>query len=190
MRKYLKIFYVTIGLILMPSVCFADGGGPILLLINGYAFSVGQIWIMSVEFGYLFLWLKSLSFSKWKIFKITFIMNLLSTLLGAILFPLLLAIVTFPGLLYMNTKWGGLLMALGTWIAGDNSPNSEVAIGAAVVGFFITFILTIWIEYKYLKRLSRKKQIDFGKNLFKHCIYFNIISYTGLITLFFVLQRL
>jgi hypothetical protein len=165
----------------LPSVCFADGGGPILLIINGYAFSIGQVWILTAEFIYLFLLLRKTGLPKLKIFKINFIMNMLSTLLGAFLFPFLLAVVTLPGAFFMHTKWGGLLMALGTWIAGDNSPYPYVALGAAIVGFIITFFLTLWIEYKYLKRLAEKKQIIVS---FKHCVYLNLISYAGLIIIF------
>ncbi|MBU1085942.1 MAG: hypothetical protein KKD05_00305 [Candidatus Omnitrophica bacterium] len=183
--KIKPIILSLLIILLLPAVCFADGGGPILLLINVYAFSLGQVWIIAAEFAYLFLLLKNLSLSKLKILEITFVMNLLSTLLGAMLFPLLLAIVTLPGVFYMNTKWGGLLMAMGTWVAGDHSPHSNVAIAAAAVGFFITFFLTVWIEYQYLKQLAQKQQI---KVKFKHCVYFNLISYAGLIVLFFSLN--
>ena len=73
----------------LPVFCFADGGGPILLLINGFAFSFGQVWLLSVEFFYLKYLLKPYSFSAGKIFGITFLMNLISTILGGILFPLI-----------------------------------------------------------------------------------------------------
>lgn len=89
----------------------------------------------------------------------------------------------------MNTKWGGLLMALGTWVAGDDSPYPKVAIGATITGLIITYILTVWIEYKYLNRLSKKRQIEFGNNLLKHCIFFNMVSYIGLIALFFIFSK-
>ncbi len=161
-----------------------------MLIVNAYAFILGQVWILLSEYIYLAVLLKSTSLSKGNILKFTFIMNILSTIVGALLFPFLLALVTLPGIFYMETKWGGLLMALGTWIAGDNSPYPEVAMGSTIAGFIITFILTVWIECKYLRRLSQKRQIEFGNNLFKHCICLNIISYVGLITLFFVFKKL
>lgn len=182
----IKILFI---MLLFPSICFADGGGPILLLINGYVFTLGQIWILFIEFIYLFYLLKTIISSKRKIFKITFIMNLLSTLMGAILFPLLLAIITAPGLSHMQTTWGGLLMACGTWIAGDHSPYPNVAMGATIVGFIITFFLTILIEKKYLKQVLLKEKVISQINILKHCIYFNLISYLGLVALFFAFQK-
>jgi len=181
-----KITFILV-LLLFPLSCLADGGGPILLLINAYVFSAGQVWIILSEFIYLFILFKP--FPKLKILKLTLIMNLLSTFLGAILFPLLLALVTIPGLVYMKTNWGGLLMALGTWIAGDNSPHPKIAIGAMIAGFFITFILTVYIEYKYLKYQSKSEQIPLIKNQLSHSIYFNCLSYAGLILMFLVFQR-
>lgn len=188
MKKIAKRLYLILFFLLIPTVCFADGGGPILLIFNAYAFVIGQVWILLTEFIYLLKILMPDSLSKKEIFKITFVMNILSTLVGALLFPFLLALVTLPGVVYMHTKWGGLLMALGTWIAGDHSPYPQVAIGATVVGFIVTFILTVYIEHKYLKRLSLKKHIDLGTRLLKHCICFNIISYLGLIALLFVFR--
>ena len=181
----MKLRYIILSILSIffyPAVCFADGGGPILLLINGYAFTIGQIWIIAAEFIYLWLLLKKAAVPKLKVFKVTFMMNLLSTLLGAFLFPFLLALATLPGVFYMQTKWGGILMALGIWVAGDNSPYPNIAIGSALVGFVITFFLTLWIEYKYLKQVAEKQQIVVS---FKHCVYLNLISYAGLIALYF-----
>ncbi|MBN1254427.1 MAG: hypothetical protein JXA50_04070 [Deltaproteobacteria bacterium] len=189
MKKIQKILPFLFIIISIPTLCFADGGGPILLIVNSYAFIVGQAWILLSEFIYLIILLRPISLPKGKIFKITFIMNLLSTIVGALLFPFLLALVTLPGTFYMNTKWGGLLMALGTWVAGDDSPYPKVAIGATITGLIITYILTVWIEYKYLNRLSKKRQIEFGNNLLKHCIFFNMVSYIGLIALFFIFSK-
>ncbi len=188
MKKLKKIVLPTIILLLVPAICFADGGGPILLIFNAYAFIIGQFWIILTEFIYMCRLLKQSGLSKKEIIKITFIMNILSTAVGALLFPFLLALVTLPGVFYMQTKWGGLLMALGTWVAGDHSPYPEIAIGVTVVGLIITFLLTVYIEYKYLKKMFLKKQIEFGDKLLEHCIFFNIISYSGLIALLFIFR--
>jgi len=188
MKKLKKILYFALIFIFLPAVCFADGGGPILLIFNTYAFIVGQIWILLTEFLYLYRMLKPINLKKKEIFKITFIINILSTLVGALLFPFLLALVTLPGVFYMQTKWGGLLMALGTWIAGDHSPYPEVAIGATILGLIVTYGLTVYIEYKYLKKLFIKKQIEFQGKLLKHCFIFNIISYSGLVALLFIFR--
>jgi len=172
-------------LLLIPSICVADGGGPILLIINGLVFLMGQVWILISEYSYLYFLFKKLSLPKIKIFKATVVMNVLSTLIGAILFPLALAVVTFPGTLYSKSRWGGLLMASGSWVAGDSSPFKQVAIGAAIVGFVITYFLTVWIEYRYLDKWFRRHEIVVPGNFLKHCFMLNGVSYLGLIILFF-----
>ncbi len=102
---------------------------------------------------------------------------------------LLFGLLTFPGVIFMRTMWGGLLMAFGTWIAGDHSPYPQVAVGATIVGFVVTYILTVFIELKYLKRVFQKEGIHVGDIVLKHCIYLNILSYLGLVTLFFVCEK-
>ncbi len=152
--KHLKsrLCLICILILLLPTFCFADGGGPILLLVNGLFFSIGQIWILFFEFMFLkklfddYSHLNTNPYNKRKVFKITFIMNLYSTILGAILLPFILAAVTYLAYIKMDNDIGDILFAVGTWIAGDHTPHPGIAIVATVIGFIITYFLTVFLQ--------------------------------------------
>ncbi|MCK4994386.1 MAG: hypothetical protein KAS13_04985 [Candidatus Omnitrophica bacterium] len=69
MKKIQRLLYLTFFLLLIPKLCFADGGGPILLIFNAYAFALGQVWILLSEFIYLTKVLMPSSLAKRKVFN-------------------------------------------------------------------------------------------------------------------------
>ena len=173
---------IALFLIALPS--YADGGGPLLLIVNFLLFTYGQVWILSIE---TFAFHKVFSNSKIiTIFKWVFFANLASTLIGALIAPLIwAAIFGALGQSLWENEIGKILFAFGTWVAGDNSPHPNLAIGVSIAGFIVTYFLTVYIERWVFMKAIIKNQLPKIDNLLKHCYLINGVSYAGLITLFF-----
>lgn len=171
--------------IAIPAIAYADGGGPLLLLINFYLFTIGQGWILLSEFLYLIrVWpnLKKALVFKWTLFA-----NLASTALGALLLPFLWAaifglIASIPGL--SDSNLGGVFWATGTWILGDNSPYPWLAMTVSGVLFVVTYFVTVLVEYRLLKRFTYSQGAEVAPISIKQCYLLNLISYSGLVALF------
>jgi len=182
-KKYYKLIFVFL-LLMLPLKAFADGGGPLLLFISLSVFSFGQIWILSSEYIYFVLLFKKVS--KLKLLWWNILMNLVSTIAG-IIFAYLLAIIGYASYLAIGAKnkviasLMGYLVAMSTWVAGDNSPHAWLALCATLIGFIITFFITVYIEYWVIYRLQKKENIISKKNLLKHSYFWNLISYVGLL---------
>jgi len=176
---------VGLALLLIATPTYADGGGPLLLIVNFMLFTYGQVWILSIEtiaFRKVFINSRLIQIFKWVFFA-----NLASTLLGALLAPLLwAAIFGFLGKSLWENEIGKILFAVGTLIAGDNSPHPKLAIGVTIIGFVVTYLLTVYIENWVFRRAIFKKSLPNAANLLKNCYVINGISYIGLIILFFV----
>jgi hypothetical protein len=169
---------------LMPIPAFADGGGPLLLIFNGFLFTFGQAWILLAEFVYLAK--RAPAVPKGKLAKWVLGANLVSTLGGAFLIPLLWGAV-FGFLSYVgpwrDSDFGGFLIAFGTWVAGDNSPYPQLAMFMSGLLFIATYFATVWIEYRLLLRWDSAKELT-THNALRTVYTMNAISYAGLVILF------
>ncbi len=182
--KALKMVYL-LGLLLLPQYAFADGGGPLLLFVSLFAFTVGQVWILFSETLYLNLFFKEMKFgsSLWTVF----IMNIISTVIGGVLFPIAICLIVIPlayvaSLLFDTQVISDFLAALGTWGDGENSPYPNVAIGMTVFWFICEYFISVFIEYKVLCKRLAKLNIQVERcALIKHCYLLNLLSYTGLV---------
>ncbi|OZB82629.1 MAG: hypothetical protein B7X28_03315 [Halothiobacillus sp. 13-55-253] len=179
----MEMLLLGIVVLLVAQSAYADGGGPLLLLMNFMLFTYGQVWILLSEtlvFKKVFPASPTSAVIKWVVLA-----NLASTLVGALLAPLVWAAVF--GLLghsLWDNEIGKWLFAIGTWIAGDNSPHPNVAIGVSMVGFILTFFLTVYIEKRvYVKAIS-KNELPVAESLLSRCYLANGISYAGLVLLF------
>ena len=171
-------------LLLFPLPLPADGGGPLLLLIDFYIFSVGQIWIVAAEFFYLArVWPDA---SRITILKWTVLTNLISTLLGAMILPFLWAAVfgllsVIPGI--SGHEAGKVLLAMGTWIAGDNSPYVWLAMAMSAILFAVTYFATVKIEYLLLNYFMQEEGRAEAVTM-RQVYIMNLISYAGLVAFF------
>ena len=176
---------LIIGLVLLgfSASTYANGGGPLLLIVNFMLFTYGQVWILSIE---TFLFQKVFRGAKFSvILKWVFLGNLASTLVGALLAPLVwAAIFGFLGNSLWDSEVGKILFALGTWIAGDNSPHPNLAMAASVVGFVVAYFITVYIERRVFIRATNKGELPATEELLKYCYGVNAVSYAGLIGLF------
>ena len=168
--------------LIITAPAYADGGGPILLLISFYLFVAGQVWIILSEFIYMRLLHREEPCRS--TLKTVVLMNLVSMILGGLTLPFLLALIGLAGAFMHGTKLeilGSYIFALGTWVAGDNSPHATLAVASAGVGFVGTYFITVYVERWYLARRT-SKGIYPSTNL-RHCYCLNAISYAGLILL-------
>ena len=184
MRKSLIRALVLLGALACSSAAWADAGGPLLLLVNLFAFSVGQVWILFAEYVYLFVRLPSVP--PGRLFKLVVLVNLWSTVGGAILIPFVWAAV-FLGLSAAtsnNRSMSDVLGYLGTWIVPGNSEFAWLAFPASAFVLVLTFIATIFIEYKLMARWKEKYALPDPPLLKKFAIEMNAVSYAGLVLIF------
>lgn len=176
---------IVIGLMLfgLSASAYANGGGPLLLIVNFMLFTYGQVWILGIEtllFQKVFRGAKFTVVLKW-----VFLGNLASTLIGALLVPLVwAAIFGFLGNSLWENEVGKVLFALGTWIAGDNSPHPKLAMAASIVGFVVAYFITVYVERKVFVHAMNKGELPAKDDLLKYCYGVNAVSYAGLIGLF------
>lgn len=170
--------------VLIPRIAFADGGGPLLLIINGFVFSVGQIWILLSEFGYLCWRLPSIKRSRlagW-----TLGINVISTSAGAILIPLTWAAVfgllSFVGP-WRDTSLGDALLAAGTWVADGNAQYAWLAMTVSALLVVVTYFVTVWIQYRFLLAWGRREIQIPSREVLKLSYVMNGLSYAGLVVL-------
>ena len=185
MKSYFNlknIFCLT--LLFLPSMAFADGGGPILLFISIIVFTYGQIWILSSEYIYLCFLFKKMS--KLRLLLWVVLANLISTLIGGVLIPGALIIAGWYGGILGDKGFssGYYLFALGSWVVGDYSPHAALAINMVPVWFVSTYFLTVWIEYRVIYKLQKKSNLISKKKLLLNSFFWNLISYLGMIAIF------
>ncbi len=171
-------------LLLCPTLVHADGGGPILLFINGFLFTVGQVWIVGIEW---LLMSRRFEMPAGRLLWIVFLVNLLSAAVCAVGIPMMWAGLTFVVGLVGSLAGGDgggadLILALGTWIAGDNPPHPEVAVWAAGIGFVVTYPPTVVFEWWVLRHWLAS-DLDTGKGFLRFMVFVNLVSYVGLVLL-------
>jgi len=121
------------------------------------------------------------------VFKWTLFANLASTALGAFLLPFLWGAVfgllaSIPGI--SKSDLGDVIWAAGTWIRGDATPHPWLSMTMSGVLFVLTYIITVLVEYRLLKRFARNQEAGVAQISMKQCYLLNLISYSGLIVLF------
>lgn len=188
LRLFVATAVCVLPLVLVPGVAWADGGGPLLLIINCYLFSIGQLWILSSE--YLYLLKRFPAAPKGRLLVGLLLINIVSTLGGALLIPLVWALVLmFLALLagagpWSNTTATNVLGALGTWVIGDNAPYPWLTMIMSGVLFVVTYFATVWIEYRMLVNWPEWDVVPLENELLRASFRMNAISYAGLIGLF------
>jgi len=174
---------LLLALVALPAR--ADGGAPLLLLINLYVFSFGQVWIIASEF--FCVRGKLLVLSRQRLLGWVTVTNLVSTAVGALIIPFIWAVLflILSGIGSPNLPTlEGALAAIGTWIIGDNSPFVWLAFTASAVLFVLTYFVTVWLEYRIFVFLLARAQLAAPADLRRTVAIMNLISYIGLVVLF------
>jgi hypothetical protein len=190
MKRRHRIIATSAALaVLAPSLAFADGGGPLLLLISLPLFTLGQVWILASEWIVL---RRKLPVDPLRLLKWVVGANLISAAVCSIGLPLIWAGVTAAiSYLAQGTEFAGIALASGSWIVGDNSPYPNLALAATAVGLIATFFPTFWVEWRLIRRWASSDG-ETPEGLRGIVLVMNAISYLGLVLLsagFVVLDR-
>lgn len=169
----LSIILVVVGI---PTAVYADGGGPLLLFLNGYVFFIGQVWIVLSEFAVFQIVLKGEEKENMiQVLKI----NILSTCVIGLGFPLLLAIIGLAGS-FLPDPLGKNFLLLGTWVM-DRVPYDVTLLPYVVsAGLFVTFFLTVLFEARCLQAHWDAKQCQHQVKAITLSWMANTLSYCGL----------
>ncbi|ROR97871.1 hypothetical protein EDC56_3538 [Sinobacterium caligoides] len=180
--KFEKKAVLTVLFLIMPSIAYANGGGPLLLFISGSAFVLGQLWILFVETTLL----KVVSeISLKSAFTQVFLANLISTVVVGLGFPLLLAVVTAFGML-LPEPYGDYSSAIGTWIY-EGAPAFDYLGYISLLWLLVTFILTVFCERAFYSWYWRKSGYTPSFSLNKFIIQAHAASYVGLLVVVIVM---
>ena len=170
----------TIAILCLPSPAYADGGAPLLLLINLPLFTIGQIWIVGIEW---YLLRNQIKVAKQTLLCWVVAANAMSALICAFGLPALWAALTLlVSAVAGDSELGTTLLALGTWFTVDTIPRKSIALIAAGLGFVTTYFPTVWIELTLLRRLLVKHDQQVS-NLTRSVVTANLASYAGLMVL-------
>lgn len=166
-------------MLLFPSIAFADGGGPLLLIINFEAFLYGSIIIILVEW---FLYMCLASVPREQAFWDSLIANVLSTLVVGFGFPLAIGLI---GLLGSIIPWGvgDISMALGTWVF-ENSKYPKITTYMTAIWLVLTFFITVRYEAKILRKRWDSRGFTGKITPDRISWYCNSVTYAGLFTFF------
>ena len=173
---------ITVLLVFFPAIVWANGGGPLLLVISGSAFIFGQIWILFIA---TLILNKASGLHPKTSFKHVFFANLVSTVFVGIGFPLLLAIITALGM-ELPQPFGGYASALGTWIY-DSAPYTEFLGYITLFWLFVTFVLTVFCEKAFYRWYWRKVEFAPSFSLNKFIWQAHAASYTGLLIIVIIM---
>ena len=166
-------------LFLLPSYAFADGGGPVLLIVNGLYFLYGCIAILLSEWlVYRYKGTLTWKDAFWDVLWV----NVSSTLVIGLGFPLLIAALSGLGSL-LPGELGTVVFALGTWVVGDNSPHPELVMPMTGLWLGVTFLLTVYFETWVVKKRWTKRGFEAPVKPLTLNWFANGVSYSGLVVL-------
>ncbi len=167
--------------VLTPSIVFADGGGPLLLIFNFLAFLYGSILIILVEW---FLYVRLAGVPRDLAFWDSLVTNILSTIVVGFGFPFAIGLVTWFGL-FIPWGVGDVLLALGTWLY-EGIKYPKLSIGMTGFWLLVTFFLTVRYETKILSKRWKKREFTGRITPEKLNWICNSITYAGLLIFFLV----
>lgn len=184
----IKIILFIAVVICLPVTAYADGGGPLLLIINGLAFLYGGIIIVLVEWLIYILWAK---IPKRDAFFDALTANLISTVLIGFGVPFLVAALSFGVGAILPTTISAYALALGTWAyEGVIFPN--VMFASTFFWWVVTFFLTVYVEKKVLQHRWKSRQFVAAKSARSLSWVSNTITYLGLLAViggFIILKK-
>jgi len=190
-KQYLKSnhfkLFTLFAALCLPTVCYANGGGPLLLFISFFAFIYGQVWILASE---TFVYIKLLKLSLRTAFKQVFIVNLVSTIVVGLGLPFLLAVITGLGM-ELPEPYGGYFSIVGTWVY-ESAPHIALLPYTSAFWLLITLFLTVLCERWVLLRIWAKTNYTPPVPVNSLMWRAHLVSYSGLfvIILYFWLDML
>ena len=168
--------FLTIAFLLFPKTTYADGGGPLLLIINGMTFIYGGIVIIGVEWLIYVRWAK---IPKSAAFVDALITNLVSTAVIGFGVPLFIAAISGALSAVLPETIGSYAMAMGTWVY-DGLPFPKVMWTSTIFWWITTFFLTIYVEKRVLMKRWKSRNYEAAWSARVLSWRSNAITYLGL----------
>ena len=168
MHSNKKAIIILVGL-LFPSLAMANGGLPIIFLINAYAFIVGAVIVLLLESIYLKTITESVTLKQ--VIACVFIINVWSSLFGIIVIPILIMLAQLEPIFYMvDSKTTEEKMSLIWWLSFS-------------VDLIVAYVGTVFIEYKLIKNSEIFHNFNQPEKLLGSVLKFNLLSYLSLVLL-------
>lgn len=128
-------------------MAYANGGLPLLLVIDVVAFAYGGIVVLLIE-GLIYFRLGKLPLKD--AFALALFVNFVSTLTVGVLFPFAIALIFgIVGTLVGGTI-GSTLISVGTWVIGRDDPEGKVSMAYTYFWLGVAFLLTVVQEDRLL----------------------------------------
>jgi hypothetical protein len=175
----LNTIFIICLIILLPAKAYANGGGPLLLILNAYIFVVGQVWIAGSE---TYVYKRNANLSLKESLKEVVLINLISTVVVGLGFPFILAVIGGIGS-FLPEPIGPLFFLLGTWIVDKVPYDINLLPYVMAVGFVATYFLTVFFESWCLNKYWKRKKIETTITAKKLSWYANSVSYGGLVAI-------
>jgi len=175
-RMGTRLLTATAFLLLVSSSARADGGGPLLLIINGMAFAFGFVAIVAVEWVLLVTWT---SLPTRAAFIDSAFVNTVSTAIVGFGVPILVAVVSALVSMPFPDPVMSFALALGTWVF-DNMKFPKVMYASLIFWWIVTFVLTVKLEAWLLERRWRKREFISPMPPGRVSLRINTVTYVGL----------
>ncbi len=146
---------LLVVMLMIPGAALANGGGPLLLYWNFFAFVFGSVLIVLIE---AYVYGSKGEISKMNALKDSFIANVWSTVLIGIGVPLVVAAIT--GILSEALpSQQGYYLAIGTWLF-ERVQYPEWSVAFMCFWLVVSYLLTIQLEHYVLyKRWVKRGEI-------------------------------
>ena len=132
----MRFFVLLLFFFFQPLIAYADIAVPVFAIVNIHSFGFALIFIILIEYFYLFRLFQQIS--KKTIFKWSLYINLVTSMVGAILLP---ALVAAMGIIAVGLPelYASILNALSTWSTGLSNLNLWI----------VSLIIFFWEEYSH-----------------------------------------
>jgi len=143
-------------MLLSPALLQANTGAPILIGLSFPIFILGFAAIVLIEA--LYIW-KLAKIGLWRSLSDSFTVNFTTSLIGGIALPIIVSIIGFTCYMWPTPTLRQFFSYFGTMgYRGNEAPLPSIAF--ALGWLAITFLITIYLEAKFLDRLWKGRNLE------------------------------
>lgn len=170
-NQFLKMppIAVLIAALFLPQLAEANGGLPIIFMVNAYAFLFGAVLVFLIELAYLKRLVPEVGFKQ--LFPCVLKFNLYSTLAGVFIIPAVFLLLRIDPVIWA------------IFYEPSEATMNFVWWSSLILDFVLAYAATIYIEYRILKASMVAELLAESANLLRHVFQFNALSYFVLLTI-------
>ncbi|WP_299773097.1 hypothetical protein [uncultured Pseudoteredinibacter sp.] len=168
-NQFLKMppIAVLIAALFLPQLAEANGGLPIIFMVNAYAFLFGAVLVFLIELAYLKRLAPEVGFKQ--LVLCVFKFNLYSTLAGVFIIPAVFLLLRIDPVIWA------------IFYEPSEATMNFVWWSSLILDFVLAYAATIYIEYRTLKTSKVAEVLEERAALIRHVLQFNALSYGVLI---------